>query len=194
MVLSAVPITIHFPEPLWHTVQALAPREGDPATVILRAVEESARTAVLHREAHTIVKARSRAIRRFFPSSGAPTGNHAAVIRVRQTTASYGGMFAPSTSPQGMATADFILATIAERQPRDQLAETGWAVVAVLGALRERFEKTPAERAFEFSAAKRKRGSGTKMRRCGLRTRTEPFRKEVPPCDTTASVWSCGRV
>ena len=56
-------------------------------------------------------------------------------------------MFAPSTFAQGMATADAILATIAEREPRDQLAGSGWAVVAVLGALRERFEKTPEERA-----------------------------------------------
>jgi DNA-directed RNA polymerase alpha subunit len=40
MVLSAVPVTIHLPDPLWRAVQALAPHEGDAPTVILRAVEE----------------------------------------------------------------------------------------------------------------------------------------------------------
>ena len=38
--MPIVPVTIHLPDALWRAVQALAPGEGDPATVILRAVEE----------------------------------------------------------------------------------------------------------------------------------------------------------
>jgi len=38
--MSAVPITIHVPAALSAALQALAPREGDPNTVIHRAVEE----------------------------------------------------------------------------------------------------------------------------------------------------------
>ena len=38
--MSAVPITIHVPAALSRALQALAPREGDPNTVIHRAVEE----------------------------------------------------------------------------------------------------------------------------------------------------------
>jgi len=38
--MPAVQVTIHLPADRWHAVQALAPREGDATTVILRAVEE----------------------------------------------------------------------------------------------------------------------------------------------------------
>jgi hypothetical protein len=38
--MTGVSITIHFPAPLWHAGQALAPHEGDVPTVMLRAVEE----------------------------------------------------------------------------------------------------------------------------------------------------------
>jgi DNA-directed RNA polymerase alpha subunit len=38
--MSVVPITIHVPVTLSRALQALAPREGDPNTVIHRAVEE----------------------------------------------------------------------------------------------------------------------------------------------------------
>jgi len=40
--MPVVPITIHLPVAPWRALQALAPREGDPNTVILRAVEEYA--------------------------------------------------------------------------------------------------------------------------------------------------------
>lgn len=71
--MPVVPLTIHLPAALWQAVQALAPHEGDPTTVILRAVEECACTAAMPLDAHTIVGARSHAIRRLSPSSGAPT-------------------------------------------------------------------------------------------------------------------------
>jgi DNA-directed RNA polymerase subunit alpha len=32
--------TLHHPASLWHAVRALAPHEGDPTTVVLRAVED----------------------------------------------------------------------------------------------------------------------------------------------------------
>ena len=38
--MALVPLTIHLPADLWSAVQALAPHEGDPNTVILRALEE----------------------------------------------------------------------------------------------------------------------------------------------------------
>lgn len=49
-------------------------------------------------------------------------------------------------SPRGMDAADRALAAILNLEPRDQLAGTGWAVVRVLGALRERFEHASEER------------------------------------------------
>ena len=54
-------------------------------------------------------------------------------------------MLTPS-SPHGMVAADCIFAALEDYEPRDQFAGLGWAVVGVLGALRERFEQTPAER------------------------------------------------
>jgi DNA-directed RNA polymerase alpha subunit len=47
--MPAVPITIHLPAALWHAVQALAAHEGDPTTVILRAVEEYITTSLKRR-------------------------------------------------------------------------------------------------------------------------------------------------
>ena len=38
--MAVTPLTIHLPGPLWRAVQALAASEGDPNTVILRALEE----------------------------------------------------------------------------------------------------------------------------------------------------------
>jgi DNA-directed RNA polymerase alpha subunit len=43
--MPVAPLTIHLPAPLWYAVHALAPHEGDPTTVILRAVEEYVTTA-----------------------------------------------------------------------------------------------------------------------------------------------------
>ena len=68
-------------------------------------------------------------------------------------------MFTPDT-PRGMDAADRTLAAIESLEPRDQLAGLGWAVVSVLGALKPRFEKTPAKRdALMRCAAKRRPGS-----------------------------------
>ena len=86
--MPIVPLTIHLPDALWRAVHALAPHEGDAPTVILHTGEECARTAAMRPDARMIVTARSHAIRTFSPSSGAPTGHHAAAIRVQQTTAS----------------------------------------------------------------------------------------------------------
>jgi hypothetical protein len=38
--MPSVQVTIHLPDDLWRAVQALASHEGDPTTVILRALEE----------------------------------------------------------------------------------------------------------------------------------------------------------
>jgi hypothetical protein len=46
-------------------------------------------------------------------------------------------------APRGLGTAERILAAIEDCEPRDQLTGLGWAVVGVLGALRERLENTP---------------------------------------------------
>jgi hypothetical protein len=37
--MPLVQITLHHPASLWHAVRALTPHEGDPTTVVLRAVE-----------------------------------------------------------------------------------------------------------------------------------------------------------
>lgn len=56
-----------------------------------------------------------------------------------------------SHSPQVWRAADRALAALEDCEPRDQLAAGVLATVAVLGALRSRFEKTPEERqAFEI--------------------------------------------
>ncbi|HRT32389.1 MAG TPA: hypothetical protein P5211_08320 [Anaerolineae bacterium] len=51
-----------------------------------------------------------------------------------------------SYSPQAWNATDRALAAVEDCEPRDQLAAGVMATVAVLGALRERFEKTPLER------------------------------------------------
>jgi DNA-directed RNA polymerase alpha subunit len=43
--MAVVPLTIHLPADFWNAVQALGSHEGDPTTVILRAVEEYVVTA-----------------------------------------------------------------------------------------------------------------------------------------------------
>jgi len=45
-----------------------------------------------------------------------------------------------------MDAADRALAALEDLEPDDQLASTGWVVVAVFGALRPRFERTPEKR------------------------------------------------
>lgn len=54
-------------------------------------------------------------------------------------------MFNPIGSPQAFNASDHMLKAVEDFEPRDQLAAAGWAVIAVLGALRERFETTPKE-------------------------------------------------
>jgi len=51
-----------------------------------------------------------------------------------------------SCSPQAWNASDRALAAMEDYEPRDQLAAGVMATVAVLGALRERFEKTTGER------------------------------------------------
>ena len=46
----------------------------------------------------------------------------------------------------GMDAAKRALAALEDLEPRDQLTGMGWAVVAVLGALRERFAQAAEER------------------------------------------------
>jgi len=55
-------------------------------------------------------------------------------------------MFSPP-SAHAFAAADGALAHLEAFEAGDQLAAMGWATVAVLGALRERFEKTADDRA-----------------------------------------------
>jgi DNA-directed RNA polymerase alpha subunit len=45
--MSARSLTVRLPENLWRAVQVLTPHEGDPDTVILRAVEEYVTTAAI---------------------------------------------------------------------------------------------------------------------------------------------------
>jgi hypothetical protein len=54
-------------------------------------------------------------------------------------------MFSPP-SPQALTGEDRALATLEAVEAGDQLAAMGWGTVAVLGALRARFERTPKER------------------------------------------------
>ncbi len=51
------------------------------------------------------------------------------------------------SSPIIMKAADRALAAVESLEPGDQLAALGWATVAVLGALKDRFGTTPPERA-----------------------------------------------
>jgi hypothetical protein len=80
-------------------------------------------------------------------------------------------------APQAWQTADRVLAALEHCEPRDTLTGIGWAVVGVLGALRERFEKTPEEReAFGRLCSETQPGSGGRLRPSGSRRRIEKRR------------------
>jgi len=54
-------------------------------------------------------------------------------------------MFTPS-SPQAMKATDCVVTALEGFEPRDQLAAGGWKTIAVLAAIRSRFERTPEDR------------------------------------------------
>ena len=55
-------------------------------------------------------------------------------------------MVKPIGSPQAFDAAHRALSALEDFEPRDQLVAGGWVAISVLGALRERFERTAAER------------------------------------------------
>jgi len=74
----------------------------------------------------------------------------------------------PPASPQIMNAADAALAALGHLDLDEQLAATEWATLAVLGALRDRFEQTPSSaRLLTSCVARRSRGSGARSRRSG---------------------------